>query len=346
MNNQIQHTGELNTPFDQLQWEDSKLNGCQPAPCLEYPSWPPPPEVGFIYPSLSKVTQPTLLGQNLGPGTESTPYVENTPQNETNPWDAYSDKVYSPEDILNMNDCNVPTSFTPPALPGTLHGPTPLQNIKGAPMYVRQIEGNWIPFNPDYTGRLRENMVSGPPNQDTQLKKKAPLPTGMVGASVPGGNVADYAPSPSSTDCNINIVDIDVYTKGIPTDPRCLRYNLRHLFPCMAHSLRGVMYDLAFWDDLPCGRQSKLVWILSREDRMFYIATLVLIIMVVYVLLSVLFHHLKISQYFKFAVVVSLIAFLLYFLTPPACEENQLMKGFAVAVLVMIVVVLYYTFKK
>lgn len=103
----IAKQSKLNVPFDQLQWIDAANNGCLPPPCKPYPSWPPNSEVAWVYPSLEKEEQTTLLGENLGCFPMAAPFVDNMPilPSVELPIDSVQGKEYSPQTLLNMYNC-------------------------------------------------------------------------------------------------------------------------------------------------------------------------------------------------------------------------------------------------
>ena len=107
INGQIERTAELNVPFDQNQFQEAKQNGCLPPPCKAYPSWPPPYGVGFIYPSLQKGTQETLIGEERGCFPMASPFIDSEPilPSVNMPADEFQGELYSPSNILNMYNC-------------------------------------------------------------------------------------------------------------------------------------------------------------------------------------------------------------------------------------------------
>lgn len=327
MNEQMQRDAELNVPFDQLQWEDAKLNGCQPAPCKEYPTWPPPPETGFIYPSLSKVTQQELLGEEKGPGMGSLPFVEMPKLNS--PLEEYNGKQYSPEDILNSSECSGPDPAVPRALPGSSYGPTPLDDMSyGLPMHVNAIQGDWVKERFDSNANVGAGAgaaASGP--------SAPPMPVPPVPAVPPPQQQQPRPP--------VVVMDIrggyDNHTSNAPR--KCRRYNLEHLMPCMKNAIRGIFYDLAYWDELPT--DNKLAWVFGRDDRMFYVATLVFILLVLYAVLQMIAKQLNLPPHIlNQAIWIIILAFLIYNLTPRAEGDNDSIKLVAVAVIVIVLVLI------
>jgi len=107
INGQIERTAELNVPFDVHQFQEAKQNGCLQAPCKAYPSWPPPYGTGFIYPSLQKGTQETLLGEERGCFPMASPFIDSEPilPSVNMPADNFQGELYSPSNILNMYNC-------------------------------------------------------------------------------------------------------------------------------------------------------------------------------------------------------------------------------------------------
>ena len=405
LNDQIANTADMNTPFDQLQWEDAKLNGCQPAPCKEYPTWPPPPVTGFIYPSMSKVTQDELLGEQLGPGMGSVPFIEQS--KVPSALAVYKDRKYTPEEILNEDACTFPEpADVPRALPGSTYGPTPLDDMSyslmnaqggmGMPLHVAAIEGNWMIDNDNTGDRVAHSRFRPPPQPQQQQKREhmtisqqqpeqmnehmtvtqstppqkgvyfadqhnaAVNNVGVVvdsGASLPEPPVV--LPAKNGTDANqkpknvpvvnrkpvvpnrIELLELDIDDNDDENDEEqcCDRYNLHRLYPCTIRALKGILYDLARWDDLPV-ESGKLAYIMQRGDRMFYLATVVLVILVAYALLRILAVQLNLPiSVLNQAIGIAIIAFLIYFLTPQAEGDNQLIKGVAVGVIVLILVI-------
>src|SRR3990167_7629312 len=80
LNGVLARQSELNVPFDQLQYENAKMNGCIPPPCKPLPSWPPPPGTGFIYPSMEKEQQNIMLGDEKGCFQMAAPFVNSAPK--------------------------------------------------------------------------------------------------------------------------------------------------------------------------------------------------------------------------------------------------------------------------
>ena len=62
MDDQLRTESRLNASFSQNAWANAQLTGCLPRPCRPPPSWPPPPNEGFIYPTLEKKQQELLDG--------------------------------------------------------------------------------------------------------------------------------------------------------------------------------------------------------------------------------------------------------------------------------------------
>lgn len=133
LNQVINKTADLNTPFDQLQYEEAKLDGCMKKPCDDYPSWPPKKETGFIYPSQSKSTQYELLGDEKGPHIESVPYIESMINSNPPEFSKSNDSRLTPQSILNP----IQNQYVEPALPGMCINPQPFdatyqsQNLSG-----------------------------------------------------------------------------------------------------------------------------------------------------------------------------------------------------------------------
>jgi hypothetical protein len=115
LNGQIARSAELNTPFDQQQFEEAKQNGCLPPTCKAYPSWPPPYGTGFIYPSLQKGTQETLLGEERGCFPMASPFIDSEPilPSVNMPADNFGGEMYSPSNLLSMYNClNTPQALS------------------------------------------------------------------------------------------------------------------------------------------------------------------------------------------------------------------------------------------
>jgi hypothetical protein len=106
INEQIQTAAAMNVPFDQQQFEEAKQNGCLQAPCKSYPTWPPPYGTGFIYPSLQKVDNEYVMGDERGCFPMASPFVDTHPiLPSVNIEETYGDREYGPSEILNMYDC-------------------------------------------------------------------------------------------------------------------------------------------------------------------------------------------------------------------------------------------------
>ena len=103
---QVARTAALNVPFDQVQFEEAKQNGCLAAPCKAYPSWPPPYGTGFIYPTLQKTDQDGAMGDERGCFPMASPFVDTEPVlPSVNITETVNGNQYSPTDILKMYDC-------------------------------------------------------------------------------------------------------------------------------------------------------------------------------------------------------------------------------------------------
>lgn len=107
LNGQIARTAELNVPFDENQYEEAKQNGCVQSTCKPYPQWPPPYGTGFIYPSIQKGTQETLMGQERGCFPMSAAFIDTDPilPSVNMPAEEMGGDMYSPSNILQMYDC-------------------------------------------------------------------------------------------------------------------------------------------------------------------------------------------------------------------------------------------------
>lgn len=107
LNGQIARSAELNVPFDQNQFEEAKQNGCVQSTCKSYPQWPPPYGTGFIYPSIQKGTQETLMGQERGCFPMSAAFIDTDPilPSVNMPAEEMGGDMYSPSNILQMYDC-------------------------------------------------------------------------------------------------------------------------------------------------------------------------------------------------------------------------------------------------
>lgn len=205
INGQIERTAELNVPFDQQQFQEASLNGCLPPPCKAYPSWPPPFGTGFIYPSLQKGTQETLLGEERGCFPMASPFIDSEPilPSVNMPADNFQGEMYSPSNILNMYNClntpqplsnkcfgYMPYDATYMAASGAKGGqakgwlddplsPVPITSVK-QPVAVTTDIPSQVPSdrNENYksgqgSGMIAENFVSGvrplqPPSQHLQ----------------------------------------------------------------------------------------------------------------------------------------------------------------------------------
>jgi hypothetical protein len=388
LNGQIQRTSELNIPFDQLQWEEAKLDGCLPQPCAQYPTWPPPKDVGFVYPSLEKVNQYELLGSGLGPGTEAAPYI-NRPA-LTTPQEDYAGKQYSPEEILNSDDCG-PQPMEPPALPGMCVSGMPydatIQSMNTGGVYVGEFGGHFQKermAGGDCGGDGKEKPYAKLPMPVPAPEKKAPMTVGHGASGAnPGAKESKFSES-SESSAPMTIqrqlqpdemtwttpdgykqrellkgkggVPIVVFEKvgyggGSGATVRsdcdtagCSPFRLSQLFPCMGNTLRGIMYDLACWDELP-EKRSKLAWVLTRDDRLYYLVALVIFLILLYYGVKLIWkcafpspHSSVKAQRFVW---VGLLGLLAYWLTPDVEGSDKMQKVVVIVVLAIVVGLLW-----
>ena len=77
---QLDRNAQLNTSFSQRGWTDAKQDGCLPAPCGPYPSWPPPQRSGYIYPTDDSEPQ-VVQGSAY---VQDSPFIDN-PKPRTKP---------------------------------------------------------------------------------------------------------------------------------------------------------------------------------------------------------------------------------------------------------------------
>lgn len=104
---QIEDTAKFNTAFDNNGWLAATQNGCLPPPCKEFPTYPPPSGTGFIYPTLEKEEQKTLMGEEKGCFNMAAPFVNeraSLPSIQL-PAETVNGKDYSPSALLNMYQC-------------------------------------------------------------------------------------------------------------------------------------------------------------------------------------------------------------------------------------------------
>ena len=134
LNGQMARAAELNVPFDQNQFEEAKQNGCMQATCKEYPKWPPPYGTGFIYPSIQKGTQDTLMGQERGCFPMASAFIDSDPilPSVNMPAEEMGGDMYSPSNILNMYDClNTPQPLSNKCFGYMPYDQTYLASIRG-----------------------------------------------------------------------------------------------------------------------------------------------------------------------------------------------------------------------
>lgn len=79
MSDQLRTASRLNTTFSQRSWADAKQDGCLPPPCGKYPSWPPPRNDGFVYPTMQKKPQELLTLGESNAGFEQ-PWARQAPR--------------------------------------------------------------------------------------------------------------------------------------------------------------------------------------------------------------------------------------------------------------------------
>jgi hypothetical protein len=175
LNGQIEQTAKLNMPFDQLQYENAKQNGCIPPPCKPYPVWPPPMGTGFIYPTLEKTQQSTLYGEEKGCWPMAAPFVDQNPVlPSVNYYEDVNGKQYSPQNILDMYDC--------------MNTPQPINNqCFGYMPYDASYQASSIGQLGRYDGWLDKPLSAVPTTSVTQ-----PL---AVGVNVPSSVPSDRNPN-------------------------------------------------------------------------------------------------------------------------------------------------------
>lgn len=131
LNEHMQKTTHFNVPFDNLQWEEVKLNGCHGRPCRPLPQWPPPKRNGFIYPTLAdKDTNPQFMG-TYGYGNNSVfmngkPFLE---PSDVRPQRPQRKQRYTPQDILGSKPISQPLSDANNALPHAMYRSMPLSTM-------------------------------------------------------------------------------------------------------------------------------------------------------------------------------------------------------------------------
>ena len=175
LSGEIDRTATLNVPFDQLQWENSKQNWCIPPTCTPLPVWPPPFGTGFVYPTLEKNDQPTLMGEEKGCFQMAAPFVDQKPvlPSIQIPGEEINGKVYSPHEILNMYDC--------------MNTPQPMNNqCFGYMPYDSSYQSSSLGQLGRYDGWLDPPLSPVPITQKTQ-----PL---AVGQNIPSNNPSDRNP--------------------------------------------------------------------------------------------------------------------------------------------------------
>jgi len=307
---QVERTGELNVPFDELAFQESKQNGCLPPPCKAYPSWPPPFGTGFIYPSLEKGTQETLLGEERGCFPMAAPFVDSQPilPSVNMPPDEFQGQSYSPSQILNMYNClNTPQPLSNKcfgympydatymaanmAQGGQAKGwlddplaPVPITSIK-QPLAVQTDIPSRVPSdrNDNYRPRPPGDAVVEPfvggvrPLQPTVNPGYGANGNGSTGHGngVDGygaNGVGGYGANGSGNALDfVAVIEVEGEDDDTCNDP-----SWSSLLPCMVKSLRGFMRDLFHPDRQPADDDT-LAW-LFRNNRPYYLVIFLLLV--------------------------------------------------------------------
>lgn len=339
LNDMIARSAEYNVPFDQVQYEEAKLDGCMKEPCAEYPVWPPTKETGFIYPSLEKRNVYDLQGEGLGPMTESVPYVSQ-PTLET-PTDNFPENQYSPETILNMDACQDPLQHLDPALPGMCVGSTPfdatIQSMNDQGIYYSGIAPSEMKNRPESCGSQTQEHFSMRPLNVAVPKHR---PDGDFDGDLSG-----------NLDVDIKDIDNDdgdslrptlkpalKPTTQPPTQPTAPMYDVRYLPTRMTNTLKGIMYDFSCWDELP-KKQNRMRWVLTRDDRWFYLLMWFFVFLIFYYMFRVLWmvsfpSESSSSQASRIGMIVFL-GVLAYIFLPEVSGKDNLQKIVSIAVLVI-----------
>src|SRR5690606_13976341 len=145
---------------------------------------------------------------------------------------------------------------------------------------------------------------------------------------------------------------------------------------CIWNALKGIFYDFSCWDcieDDPDYQRlnkkkqcvSKLGFILTRNDRMFYLASLIAILFIIYYIVKILIEcihpnssssssgvvynnyggglsRLPISNTIHQLFVAIILVFVLYYLTPTTDKDKQYLKILAIAIIVIIVMLFFH----
>ena len=292
----------MNVPFDQLQFEEAKQNGCLPAPCKAYPSWPPPYGTGFIYPSIQKADPGPPLGTERGCFPMASPFVDTEPiLPSVNVKESYGDRQYSPSEILGMYDC----LNTPQPLSNKCFGYMPYDATYMAATMSRggQAQG-WLD-NPDSPVPItsvhqpvavgtdipsqvpaegHENDQERRPSKETFVSGVRPVPVTRPQLTQP--QYTPPPPPPSVPQPRLVPDEMIVVVPELPdSSPRneshiddgCRLNNCADLLPCTHKTLRGFLYDLTHPDNQPDDEDS-VSWIF-RNHRPYFLGLLVLVLL-------------------------------------------------------------------
>jgi hypothetical protein len=362
INGQIARAAELNVPFDQNQFEEAKQNGCMQSTCKAYPQWPPPYGTGFIYPSIQKGTQETLMGQERGCFPMAAAFIDSEPilPSVNMPAEEMGGEMYSPSNILNMYDC----LNTPQPLSNKCFGYMPYDQTYLASIRGRGAEATgWLddPLSPvPITSQkqpvaVKDNIPSQAAsdrnnNFNQTAKPSRPLvETFLSGVKSPTQNQVPPNPTPSNPAPvqnpmmtnrpiatnpttnkpqvrRIDVYEIDVEERDQYTDDhdndKCDTVSFSTLFPCMIRSLRGFMRDLVTPSRQP-EDQDTLEW-LFRNNRIYYILTFMIIVVIV----SIGAHSMcgSDSQHVVQLFCILVVAFLVYLALPRTHGQAELQK--------------------
>lgn len=125
--------------------------------------------------------------------------------------------------------------------------------------------------------------------------------------------------------------------RDVRTDP----HQPPTLLQGVSNSVRGIMYDLGHYEELPV-HECKLWWILTRDDRPYYLLVLAaLLVLIYYVLKGVLIQIFPDQKNVNTSMMIVIFVIIAYFMTPPSktCEsEIQKMLLFAVIAIVSIMI--------
>jgi hypothetical protein len=264
LDDELRSQSKLNASFSQEAWTNSMLNGCQPKPCMPTPEFPPPPHQ-FIYPQLQTKSQeildlglrtgcPNLYEQQVPYATPSNQYFRPPPSGPV--IDTVNPSQCPPG---GMNVSSVPNSSIPPGADPELANRL-ASRILGLPMPSTPSWSNPSPSTRHEMANYRDDPTPPSPSPSPSPTPPPPPPSPTP------------APSPyDKPECQVH-------------DPQ---FSLKQVLPCSWNTLEGVMYDLQHWKDLPVtGTWSKIKYIFSRDDRLFYLGGILVTVLILVVVLK------------------------------------------------------------